>query len=271
MRIVTEPDYIGVSSSHRLAKHFSVLSYRSGALSFLPRGLYRNWLDEDISGSDSITLHIGHCSGFGVGSIVKHDTPEQTLRMGRFVSAGLRLRFLLNGQHETGSISTYMFSTLLGSDFQQPATPQYGDTVLKNDIWIGDEAMFLGGCVIENGCLIAARALIPPNFKSEPYGIYGGVPARLIRFRFNERICQALQRLAWWEMPLQWIRCNTTAFLARLDRLDTEEALELLAKLQAARESYLETHQEQIEPHQRKGDRANWFFVHPSKSKHPPL
>lgn len=244
MRIVTEPDYIGVSSSHRLAKHFSVLSYRSGALSLLPRRLYRNWLDEDISSSKLVTLCIGHCSGFGVGSIVKHDTPEQTLRVGRFVSMGLRVRLLLNGQHETRAISTYMFSTLLGTEFQQPATPQYGDTILKNDIWIGDEAIFLGGSVIENGCVVAARALVPPNFKSEPYGIYGGVPAKLIRFRFNEGIREALQSLAWWEMPLQWIRCNNTAFLKRLDKLDTEEALELLAKLRAAKKSYLETHQD---------------------------
>src|SRR5690606_25441782 len=109
----------------------------------------------------------------------------QSLRVGRFVAGGLRLRFLLNGQHEMRTISTFMFS-ICGNGLRNVPPPQYEDSIIKNDIWIGDEVMMLGGGVIEDGCVIGARSLLPPNFRSEPYGIYAGTPARLIRFRFSE-------------------------------------------------------------------------------------
>lgn len=56
------------------------------------------------------TFHIGRGSGLGVGSIAKYDSARQALRIGKFVVGGMRLRFLLNGQHDIRTISTCMFS-----------------------------------------------------------------------------------------------------------------------------------------------------------------
>ncbi|HMD70040.1 MAG TPA: hypothetical protein VKF41_01780 [Bryobacteraceae bacterium] len=90
--------------------------------------------------------------------------------------------------------------------------------------------MMLGGGVVENGCIIAAQSRLSPNFRSEPYGVYGGAPARLIAFRFSEKIREKLLDLAWWEMPLQWIRENNDFFL--LDLLaDEGRSLEAIAQL----------------------------------------
>lgn len=72
----------------------------------------------------------------------------------------------------------------MGTVLENTSIPQYKDTIIKNDIWIGDEAMFLGGAVIENGCVIGAKRGAS-EFISEPYGIYVGSPARLVRFRFS--------------------------------------------------------------------------------------
>jgi carbonic anhydrase/acetyltransferase-like protein (isoleucine patch superfamily) len=84
--------------------------------------------------------------------------------------------------------------------------------------------------MIENGCVIGARSLLPPNFRSEPYGIYAGTPAKLIRFRFSEKVREALLNLAWWEMPLTWIRDNNEAFLQDLTT-DEVRALDVIARL----------------------------------------
>lgn len=73
--------------------------------------------------------------------------------------------------------------------------------------------MFLGGSTIENGCIIGARTLVPPNFKSEPYGIYVGSPARLVRFRFSERIREKLLELGWWDMSMPWLQKITAISL----------------------------------------------------------
>ncbi len=235
MQIITEPDFSGVDKTHRWAEQFQILNYSQGGISTIPHGFFRNWLDqkENISGK----FYIGKCSGFGIDSIVKYDAGLQSLRVGRFVAGGLRLKFLLNGQHEMRTISTAMFSTL-GMGFKNAAPPQYADSILKNDIWIGDEMMMLGGGVIENGCVIGARSLLPPNFRSEPYGIYAGMPAKLIRFRFSEKVREALVNLAWWEMPLSWIRDNNEAFLKDLT-LDDERSLDVLAQLMESKLAFI--------------------------------
>ncbi len=233
MQIFTEDDFSGEVADHPWAAHFTVLGYASGGFSTFPHGFFRDWLDQEPSEG---YCHIGRCSGFGVGSIAKFDTTRQGLAIGRFVAGGLRVRLVLNGQHEMKTISTYMFS-ITGMGMLNAPPPQYGDTVIKNDVWIGDEVMVLGGSVIENGCIIGARSLLPPNFRSEPYGIYAGSPARLIRYRFSEKVRAALLELAWWEMPLAWIKENNVAFLQDMTQ-DEDAALALIATLMESRRAY---------------------------------
>ena len=233
MQILTEDDFAGEVPDHPWAPQFAVMGYAEGGYSFFPHGFFRDWLDQEPTVG---YFYIGRCSGIGVGSIVKYDAGHQHLAIGRFVAGGLRLRFLLNGQHEMKTISTYMLS-IAGMGLQNAPPPQYADTVVKNDVWIGDEVMVLGGSVIENGCVIGARSLLPPNFKSEPYGIYAGSPAKLIRYRFSEKVRAALLELAWWEMPLSWIRDNNAMFLQDLTE-DEDAALEIIARLLASRKAY---------------------------------
>lgn len=240
MHIETDTNFVGIDSSHPLSSKWTCLRYSDGAIAMIPHGFFRNWMDEDISGVAGGTFHIGRGSGLGIGSIVKYDAGHQSLRIGKFVAGGLRLKFLLNGQHEMDTISTCMFSGF-GTGLTNVPPPQYGDTVIGHDVWIGDEVMFLGGSHIADGCVVGARAVVPPNFQSEAYGIYVGSPARLVRFRFSEKIREKLQQLAWWEMPLDWIKQNNQAFLVKLSSLEESHALELLQSLIALKAQALKT------------------------------
>jgi len=231
MEIKTELDFAGIAQDHPLSPKFTVLTYADGTYSTLPHGFFRDWLDQE---PQSGTFVIGRCSGFGVDSIVKYDGEKQKLQVGRFVAGGLRLRFLLNGQHEMRTISTYMFG-VMGMGLQHVSPPQYGDSIIKNDVWIGDEVLMLGGGIIENGCIIGARSVLPPNFRSEPYGIYAGSPARLIRYRFSEKVRAALLELAWWDMPLSWIRDHNKFFLEDMTG-DESKVLMLLDILRSSRD-----------------------------------
>ncbi|WP_038499236.1 acetyltransferase [Janthinobacterium agaricidamnosum] len=237
MQITTENDYTGVAANHPLAGQFTIMMYAGGEHSAIPHNFFRDWLDQEARHG---TFHIGRCSGFGVGSLAKYDAGKQNLQVGSFVSGGLRLRFLLNGQHETHTISTCMFS-VHGIGLENVAPPQYGDSIIKNDVWIGDEVMMLGGGIIENGCIIGARSLLPPNFRSEPYGIYAGSPARLIRYRFSEKVRAALLELAWWEMPVGWIRENNIFFLEDMSN-DEDRALMIIDILRASRQKWQAEH-----------------------------
>lgn len=237
MHITTEIDFSGIDENHPWAEQFRVLTYATGGLTLLPKDFFRIWRG---TSAEDYPFHfsIGRCSGLGVGSTAKYDSEAQALRIGRFVSGGSDLRFVLNGQHETRCISTYMFD-IAGAGIQRPGTPQYADSIIRNDVWLGDEVMMLGGGIIENGCIIAARAVLPPNFRSEPYGIYGGTPAKLIRYRFSEEVRQALLELAWWDMPLSWIRENNALFLQDLT-VDTAQALKIISQLQRSKVQYLQ-------------------------------
>jgi len=235
MNVTTSDDSIGILANHPWSTQFTVIGYKDGACSFIPKDFFRNWLDEEaLAGS----FQIGRCSGLGVGSIVKYDQGLQKLVIGKNVSGGLRLRFLLNGQHEIRTISTTMFS-VYGTGIENVPMPQYDDTVIHNDVWIGDEALFLGGSVIESGCVIGARSVVPPNFRSEPYGIYVGSPARLVRFRFSEKVREKLLQLAWWDMPLDWVKKNNQAFLVDLTT-DEGRALDVIAELQQAKDNAIQ-------------------------------
>jgi virginiamycin A acetyltransferase len=234
MNLVTSDDCTGVITNHPWSKHFVMIGYKDGAFSCIPNRFFRDWLDEEAQFGD---FHIGRCSGLGVGSIVKYDGAAQKLVIGKNVAGGLRLRFLLNGQHETRTMSTTMFSGY-GTGIISPPMPQYADTVIHNDVWIGDEALFLGGSVVASGCVIGARAVVPPNFRSEPYGVYAGSPARLLRFRFPEKVREKLLELAWWDMPLDWIKANNDAFLVDLT-VDEGRALETLSEVQRAKDAAL--------------------------------
>jgi acetyltransferase-like isoleucine patch superfamily enzyme len=237
MQIFTEDDFTGAVPAHPHSEQFTVLGYAEGGFSKIPHNFFRDWLDREPQNG---YFYIGRCSGLGVGSIVKYDSGQQSLCVGCFVAGGLRLRFLLNGQHEMKTISTYMFS-VAGMGLRNTPPPQYADSVIKNDVWIGDETMMLGGGIIENGCVIGARSLLPPNFRSEPYGIYVGSPARLVRFRFSEKVRAALVDLAWWDMPLSWIRDNNALFLQDMTA-DEGLALDIIARLAASRKEFEAKH-----------------------------
>lgn len=240
MNISTEDDFNGVMEGHSWAGQFTVMGYASGGYSMIPHGFFRDWRDLDPEFGH---FYIGRCSSLGVGSQVRYDADKQGLAVGRFVAGGARLRFVLNGQHEMRTISTHMFA-IYGMGLDNAVQPQYADSVIKNDVWIGDEVMMLGGGIIENGCVIGARSLLPPNFRSEPYGIYAGSPAKLLRFRFPEAVRAALVELAWWEMPLTWIRDNNAMFLQDMIE-DEDQALATIAALMASREAYEAQHGKQ--------------------------
>ena len=76
--------------------------------------------------------------------------------------------------------------------------------MIGNDVWIGYEAVIMAGVHIGNGAIIAARAVVTKDVP--PYTIVGGVPARLIRKRFDEETIQKLKTLKWWEWPFEKIK-----------------------------------------------------------------
>lgn len=69
--------------------------------------------------------------------------------------------------------------------------------VIGNDVWIGMGATILNGVTIGDGAVIAAGSMVTRNIP--PYEIWGGVPAKQIKKRFDEKIIKRLIKAKWWE------------------------------------------------------------------------
>ena len=146
------------------------------------------------------------------------------MSIGKFCSIACGAKFLFNSaNHSLRSLSTYTFPIFfeewnLDVERIPEAWDNRGDITVGNDVWIGYEALILAGVTIGDGAVVGARAVVTRDVP--PYTIVGGVPARPIRRRFDEKTIQCLQILKWWDWPEERIRANLDALQSgRLEEL----------------------------------------------------
>lgn len=94
--------------------------------------------------------------------------------------------------------------------------------VIGNDVWIGKDVVLRDGIVIGDGAVIAQGALVTKDVP--PYAVVGGVPAKVIKYRFPEQTVERLLRSRWWEYAytdFDGIETNDEPerFLDKLDEL----------------------------------------------------
>lgn len=70
---------------------------------------------------------------------------------------------------------------------------------IGHDVWIGHGAVIMPGVTVGPGAVIGANSVVTRDV--DPYMIVAGVPARIIRRRFEQPVCDALMALAWWDWP----------------------------------------------------------------------
>ena len=125
------------------------------------------------------------------------------LKIGRYCSIACGSKFLFtSGNHALASLSTYTFPIFYeewGLDAKDicGAWDNKGDIIVGNDVWIGFESVILSGVTIGDGAIIGARAVVTKDVP--PYTIVGGVPAKPIRKRFDDRTIEKLLSLRWWD------------------------------------------------------------------------
>lgn len=129
------------------------------------------------------------------------------LIIGKFCQIGAGVEFVMNGaNHQMNAVSTFPFYTLEGWDMLPPEKsdmPLKGDTVIGNDVWIGQKAVILPGVHIGDGAIIGANSVVGSDI--EPYTIVIGNPAKKLRKRFDDELIDLLLQFKWWDKSINEI------------------------------------------------------------------
>lgn len=81
---------------------------------------------------------------------------------------------------------------------------------LGNDCWIGERVLIIGGVTIEDGAVVLAGAVVTKDVP--PYAIVGGVPAKVLKYRYDDETINLLLNFKWWNKDKKWLKQNWEIF-----------------------------------------------------------
>lgn len=136
-----------------------------------------------------------------------YDFIGDKLIIGKFCQIGAGVEFVMNGaNHQMNAVSTYPFYIFGSWDQSVPSKedlPFKGDTVVGNDVWIGQNSTVLPGVHIGDGAIIGLNSVVTRDVP--PYTIVAGNPAKAVRKRFDDELIDLLLKLKWWDKSVEEI------------------------------------------------------------------
>jgi virginiamycin A acetyltransferase len=130
---------------------------------------------------------------------------DDTLIIGKFCQIASGVEFIMNGaNHQMDCVSTFPFYIFEKWNEHVPSLDKFplkGDTIIGNDVWIGQDTTILPGVKIGDGAIIGMKSVVGSDV--EPYTIAAGNPVKIIRKRFDEELIELLLKLKWWDLPVE--------------------------------------------------------------------
>lgn len=170
-----------------------------------------SYFDKNVTVSDFVRLcgrtiltnvSVGRCTYFAGASAGNAD-------IGSFCSIGPGAKIGGLGKHPVDMISTHpiFYSTKMQTGITFSDKDYYDElprTTIGHDVWIGANAIILDGLNIGNGAIVAAGAVVVKDVPA--FSIVGGVPAKIIRYRFSAEDISKINETSWWDLPLSEIK-----------------------------------------------------------------
>lgn len=159
---------------------------------------------DDINGAENFESHVTH----------HYDFIGDKLIIGKFCAIAKGIEFIMNGaNHRINSITTYPFN-IMGNGWEKSAPSLSelklkGDTIVGNDVWIGQNVTVLPAVHIGDGAIIGANSVVAKDIP--PYSVAVGNPCEVKRKRFDEDLIEYLLQIRWWDWDAEKIFKNMDA------------------------------------------------------------
>ncbi|MPM10365.1 2,3,4,5-tetrahydropyridine-2,6-dicarboxylate N-acetyltransferase [bioreactor metagenome] len=120
--------------------------------------------------------------------------------------------------HDYRRLTTYFIGRNVFGEPIEKEVLSKGPITIGNDVWIGTGVQIMSGVTIGDGAVIAANSTVTHDVP--PYAIAAGVPAKIIKFRFDDSLISKLLQSRWWDWDEKKIHTNKELFLNNLINLD---------------------------------------------------
>lgn len=206
-------------------KHLLLYLYHKRKNRKLVRFPYSAYLSHrcEFEGMNAIGSRTAFYGRMRMGSYIAGDC-QISADIGRFSSLGNRITQIVetHTMREPFVSTSPMFSSLrcqTGQTFAQKQIAEeyrFYDTERKiafqigNDCWVGNNVCFIGGVHVGDGAVVLSHAVVTKDVP--PYAIVGGVPAKIIGYRYDEETIKFLLSVKWWDKPVEWLKEHSELF-----------------------------------------------------------
>ena len=164
--------------------------------------------------TDHRVLIGSHTYGVSLANILLFKASD-SVTIGNYSSFARGVLIIASGEHNYKSVSNYPFYAHYLDRGVEIDTFSKGEVVIGSDVWVGANSIILSGVIIGDGAVVAAGSVVVKDV--QPYSIVGGVPAKLIKYRFCPETISRFLKIKWWNWSSEDIELFVDDFYLSVD------------------------------------------------------